>query len=120
MAVATYTSTVFNNMPKGVHAGNMSVSGQLLWGATSTVGDIGFLCRVPHGARIVDLAELHSTGATAQALSFGFDRGIAAGGGANYSCLIASGAQATMNRMFIRFVGTSPGLYRSARRLRRA
>ena len=99
MATATYTSTVFNNAAKMHHIGNMTQSGQLLWGATSTVADIGFLCKIPHGAKIVDMYEYHSTGATAQALSFGLDRGVAAGGAGNASCFIASGAQATMNRL---------------------
>ncbi len=100
MAVATYTCTIFNNAPKGVHAGTQSVSGTLAWGATSTVGDIGFLCKVPHGAKIVDLIEYHTTGAATQALSFGLDRGVANGGAGNLSCFIASGAQAsTGNRL---------------------
>lgn len=100
MALATYTSTVYkNNVAKSHHIGNMTQSGQVVWTATSTVGDIGFLCKVPHGAKIVDCFEFHSTGATAQGISIGFGSGIAAGGGANLSCLIASGAQATMNRM---------------------
>jgi hypothetical protein len=99
MATATYTSTIYDNSPKFTHIGNVTVSGQVAWSATSTVADIGFLAKVPHGAQIVDFYEFHTTGATAQALSFGFDRGIAAGGGGNSSCLVASGAQATMNRL---------------------
>ena len=99
MATATYTSTVFDNSPKFTHLGDVTVTGQVAWSATSTVGDIGFLAKIPHGAKIVDFAEYHTTGATAQALSFGFDRGIAAGGAGNASCLMASGAQATMNRL---------------------
>jgi hypothetical protein len=99
MATATYTSTVFGAPPKALHSGDQSVSGAMFWTAASTVGDIGFLAKVPHGAKIVDFQEWHSTGATAQGLSFGFDRGIAAGGAGNASILIASGAQATSNRM---------------------
>ena len=99
MATATYTCTVFNAVPKYLHEGTVSLRGQVVWTATSTVGDIAFLAKVPHGAKILDFGEYHTTGATAQALSFGFGSGIAAGGGANLSCLIASGAQATMNRM---------------------
>jgi hypothetical protein len=105
MATATYTSTVYNNTPKFQHIGNVSVDGQVAWTAASTVGDIGFCVKVPHGAKIVDFYEYHSTGASAQALSFGFDKGIAAGGGGNLSCLIASGAQGTMNRYSL---GNSP------------
>jgi len=99
MAVTTYTSTVVANGPvKAVHVGNSSVSGQLAWTATSTVGDVGFLCRLPHGATVVDLIVDHTTGATAQALSYGMARGAAAGGGGNLSCFINSGAQASVLR----------------------
>ncbi len=103
--VVTYTSSVFkNNTPKYSHIATLSVSGQGKWtggvnAGASTVGDILFCCKVPHGAKIYDAYEFHSTGATATALSMGFDRGIAAGGAGNLSCLVSSGAQATMNRM---------------------
>lgn len=97
--MATYTSTMFNNPAKELHIANSTQSGQLLFTAVSSVGDFGFLYKVPHGAKIVDFYEYHTSGATAQSISFGFDRGIAAGGGGNASCLIASGAQATMNRL---------------------
>lgn len=105
MATATYTSTVFNASPKFLERGLVHVHGQVAWGATSTVGDVGFLAKIPHGAKIVDFYEYHTTGASTQALSFGFDRGIAAGGAGNLSCLLASGAQATMNRFSL---ATSP------------
>lgn len=98
MAAATYTCSVFNNTPKANHVGNVSVSGKMVLPASS-VGDIIFLAKVPHGAKIVDFAEYHSNGQTAAALSFGFDRGVAAGGGGHASCVIASGAVATMNRL---------------------
>src|SRR6266702_1451785 len=111
MATATYTCTIFYNAPKGIHAGTQSVGGTLAWGATSTVGDIGFLCKVPHGAKIVALYEWHTTGATAQALSFGLDRGVAAGGGGNLSCFVASGAQATMNRLSLAAAPGGSGLH---------
>lgn len=98
MAVATYTSTIYaNNAPKSVHTGDFTVSGKMVY--SGTVGDILFLTKVPHGARIVNFQEYHSNGETAAAFSFGFNKGIAAGGGGNHSCLIASGAVATMNRM---------------------
>ena len=100
MAAATYTSTVYkNNTAKFLQIGNVTVSGQVAWTAASTVGDIGFLAKIPHGAKIVDFYEYHSTGATAQGLSFGFDKGVASGGGGNLSCLVSAGAQATMNRL---------------------
>lgn len=98
MAVATYTSTTFaNNQPKGVHVGNMSVSGQLIWGATSTVGDVGFLCKLPAGAMVVDIIVDHSTGATAQALDYGLASGGPAGS-ATFSCFTSALAQATVGR----------------------
>ena len=101
MPVATYTSTLQTNTPKAPHIGDCSVAVNFIWPATSTVGDVLLLAKVPHGARILDLVEDHSTGATAQALSFGFDRGIAAGGAGNFSILISSGAQATKNRLSV-------------------
>lgn len=100
MAVATYTSTVYlNNQAVSTVTGNTSRSGRMQWTAAGTVGDILFMQKVPHGARIVDFAEYHTSGQTAAAISFGFDRGIAAGGAGNASVLLASGAIATTNRM---------------------
>lgn len=100
--MATYTSTVFNNVPKYFQIGNLSQGGTVMFGAASSVGDVVFLAKVPNGAKIVDFAEWHTTGATAQGISFGFDRGIAAGGGGDASCLVASGAQATRNNWNMR------------------
>lgn len=100
MTVATYTSTTYlNDLPKELHAGNVTIGGKAQWTAAGTVSDILFLAKVPHGAKIVDFYEYHTNGQTAVALAFGFDRGIASGGAGNGSCLIASGAVATMNRM---------------------
>lgn len=100
MTVATYTSTTYvNDPPAYIHAGDITKTGSAKWTAAGTVGDILFLCKVPHGAKIVDFKEYHTNGETAAALSFGFDRGIAAGGGGNASVLIASGALATNNSM---------------------
>lgn len=99
MTVATYTCTVFNNGPKDHHVGVQAVAGKAQWTAAGTVGDIVFLAKIPHGATIVDFHEYHTSGQTAAGISFGFDRGIAAGGGGNASVLIASGAIATENRM---------------------
>ena len=100
MSVATYTSSVYEKLaPKSHVYGPTTVAGKMQWTAAGTVGDVLFLCKVPHGAKIVDFAEYHSNGQTAAAISFGFNKGIAAGGGGNQSCLISSGAIATMNRM---------------------
>lgn len=98
MTAATYTCSVFDNMPKAVHAGDQTVGGKITLGAIS-VTDVIFLAKVPHGARIVEFREYHSNGQTAAVLDFGFTRGIAAGGAGNLSCLISGGALATMNRM---------------------
>ncbi len=112
MAVATYTSTVYKNgAPKFTQIGDVTVQGTAKWTAAGTVGDILFLAKVPHGAKIVDFYEYHTNGQTAAALSFGFNKGIAAGGGGNASCLLGSGAIATMNRMTLAAspnVGKSP------------
>lgn len=101
--MATYTSSVYNNnQPKYVYAGDQSVSGQINMGATaSSNGDILFLAKLPQGAVVVEIIESHTTGATTQALSFGLGSGGAAGGGASYSAFIASGAQATQNRLSV-------------------
>lgn len=98
MAVATYTSTTFiNNQPINVHNANVSISGQLAWTAAHTVADVGFLCKIPHGAVIVDFVEDHTTGATSCGISFGLAKG-GPGGSATFSCFIAEGQQAVMNR----------------------
>ncbi len=101
--MATFTSSVYkSNGDKFLAVGDTSVSGQLLLTASTSAGDIGFLAKVPHGAKIVDFYEYHTAASTAGsglAISFGFNTGIAAGGAGNLSCLIASGAGATMNRM---------------------
>ena len=94
--MATYTSTVFaNQQPKAVHAGNQSVSGQIVWPAASSAGDVAFLCKIPNKATIVELREDHSTGATTQVLDFGF----LVNSSATYSAFISGGAQATVNRI---------------------
>jgi hypothetical protein len=99
MALATYTASVFNNQPKYTQIGNVSVSGKVQWTAAGSVGDVLFCAKVPHGAKIVDFCEYHTNGETAAAIKWGFNKGIAAGGAGNSSCLIAAGAVATMNRM---------------------
>lgn len=101
MAVSTITSSYWEkNPPKAPHIGNTTVGPiKMQWLAAGTVGDILWIAKIPHGARVVELREQHSNGETAAALSFGFNKGVAAGGGGNASCLISSGAVATMNRM---------------------
>lgn len=108
--LTTYTASVFNNTPKAIHIGNSTVDGAFQWTAAGTVGDTIFLARVPHGAHVVDFYEYHTSGQTAAAISFGFDRGIAAGGAGNASCLVSSGAIATMNRMSLATTPTPAGV----------
>jgi hypothetical protein len=99
MALATYTTSVYAAQPKYTHIGVVEVSGKFAWTAAGSVGDIIYAAKVPNGARIVDFHEYHSNGQTAAAMDWGFNRGIAAGGGANASCLISGGAVATENRL---------------------
>lgn len=97
----TLTTTTFaNNPPKYLHAGVVSQSGQFNAGSGTlgTAGDTVFLCKIPHGAILLDFAEDHSTGATTAVYSSGLSTGGASGGGASLSLLIASGVQATVNR----------------------
>jgi hypothetical protein len=101
MAVATYTSTVFDNFqPKQNATGNVTVSGQFRGGATAyTVGDIIFLAKVPHGAKIVEFAVDHSTSETALGMDYGMaSGGSIAGGGADMSQFAAALAKATIIR----------------------
>ena len=99
--MTTYTSTLYANAPKAPHTGVVSVNVHYNSGATAlAAADIVFLAKIPHGARILDFWEDHSTGATAHAVSFGLAKG-GPGGTATYSLLIASGAQATKNRYAI-------------------
>ena len=97
--MATYTSTIFANSPvKSVHAGVNSISGSInLAASASSNGDVLFLAKIPHGAQFVSLECDHTTGATAQALSYGLASGGPAGS-ATFSCFIASGAQASILR----------------------
>lgn len=98
--MATFTSTTFaNNQPKGVHVGNMSQSGQVVTpntGTKTSAGDVTFLCKIPHGAVIVDFFAEHSAADT-----IGIDFGLASGGpagSATFSCLISGAAKSTFNR----------------------
>ena len=98
MATATYTCTTFNNQPKQVHIGVNSVSGTIMATATSTVGDVFFLAKIPHGAKFVSIEADHSTsGAATQVLEYGLTTG-GPNGSATFSAFIASGNQATINR----------------------
>jgi len=94
--MATYSSSVMAAQPRRVHAASNTVHGQFNMGATaSSNGDVIHLAKIPNGAVITGVNTDHSTGATAQALSYGLANGGTAGGVSTLSAFIASGAQAT-------------------------
>lgn len=98
--MATYSASLMANTPKANHAGVTAISVSYNGGAnTTSAGDIIHLAKIPHGARILDVVEDHSTGATSSALSLGLATGGAAGGGASYSLLLSTVAQAAKNRL---------------------
>lgn len=98
--MATYTATTFANQPRANLSGGFNVvGGSFMLPAASSVGDVVYLARIPHGAQVIDMWEDHTTGATAQGLDFGWAKGGADGGGASFSALISGGAQATRNRL---------------------
>ena len=99
--MAEYTATTYMNPAKRVHAGVNAIAISYDHAAnTASAGDIVLLAKLPHGARVVDFWEDHSTGATSAAVSFGLKTG-GPGGSATYSLFISAGAQATKNRLSI-------------------
>jgi hypothetical protein len=103
MAATTLTATTFNNPPIFGHGPYpVIVTGTFNSGATAmgTALDTVFLCKIPHGAVIIDAKEDHSSGATSSIYSLGLATG-GPGGSATYSCFIASGAGATVNRVSV-------------------
>lgn len=99
MAVQTLTSTVFDNVNRQVHIGNVTVAGSFARGATTnTLSDIVFLAKIPHGALIVDILVDHTMAGTALGIKYGLASGTAAGGGASLSCFTAATAKATVSR----------------------
>ncbi len=100
--MATLTATTFANFQPIYNAtGVQCVRGTFNSGATTmATGDVIFLAKIPHGALPVDLTEDHSTGATTYGIKFGLATG-GPGGSATFSCYIASGAQATKNRLSV-------------------
>ena len=99
--MATLTATLYANAPKAVHAGVNAIVVNYNSGAvTASAGDVLFLAKLPHGARILYIEEDHSTGATANSLSLGLAKG-GPGGTATLSLLLSAVAQATKNRYAI-------------------
>ena len=102
--MATTTSTLFaaqgSRNLKAPHTGivTLNVFHNTL-AVTASAGDVLFLAKIPHGARITEVRERHSTGATAHGVDIGLATGWNVGGGASLSCIIAAGAQATQNFM---------------------
>lgn len=93
--MATYTCTTFNAQPKSVHAGVNSVSGSVTIGPASSVGDIVFLAKLPHGAKYVNIQADHTSGAAALGVDYGLQTG-GPGGAASISCYISAGATNTI------------------------
>lgn len=95
--MATFTSSLYANSPKAVHVGVNCIAGQYNHAAnTASAGDIVWLCKIPHGAQIVDFAEDHTANASAFALSVGL--AAVDGGSATLSAVMGSSAEATANR----------------------
>lgn len=111
MPATTYTSSVFANLgPKQVHVGNTTVSGQFVSGANVvSLGDVIFLAKIPHGAKIVDIAVDHSTSETALGIDYGLAKGGADQGAASYSVFSSALAKATVGRISVqRTSGSGP------------
>lgn len=103
MATATYTSSVFANQgPKQVHVGNVTVQGQYVGGATvHSLGDVIFLAKIPHGAKIVDMAVDHSTSETSLGVDYGLAKGGADQGAASLSIFTSVLAKGTIGRITV-------------------
>jgi hypothetical protein len=104
MATTTYTSSVFANQgPKQVHVGNVTIQGQFNAGTSVvSLGDVIFLAKIPHGAKIVDMAVDHSANETACGVDYGLAKGGADQGAASYSIFTSALATATVGRITVR------------------
>lgn len=103
MATATYTATTFNNTPKQIYKGVANVSGSYNAGATVTsLGDVIFLAKIPHGAVIMEINVDHSSGETATGVDYGLARGHDNGGASSLSCFTSALALATVGRITVR------------------
>jgi len=105
--MATQTTTYFANQPdtvqKSAHVGEQHLTVQWNSGAaTASAGDVVFLAKIPHGARITDINEYHSTGATATSISLGLATGYVVGGSASLSLWMSAVALGTRNSMTLR------------------
>lgn len=112
MASTTYTATTFTNLqPKQNATGNQTVSGQFKSGANVlSAGDVIFLAKIPHGARIVEFAVDHSTSETNLGVDYGMETGGSiAGGGADLSQFATALARATIIRHNLRRASGNDG-----------
>ena len=78
--MATLTATAFSSPPRAVHAGLNSRTIEYNSGATeiSVSATTVFLCKIPHGATIVDLVTHHSSGAATTPVDYGIDATLSA------------------------------------------
>ena len=97
--MTTFTASTFANLPRAVHAGVNHLSIFYDHGAnTTSANDMILLAKLPIGARVLDFAEVHSSGAGAQTMDLGWAYGANSGGGADLSALAAALAVNTANR----------------------
>ena len=97
--MAEYTATTYMNPAKKMNSGVNVIAVQYAWGAvTGSIGDVVLLAKIPHGARIVDMWEDHTTAQTALAISFGLKTG-GPGGSATIALLGSALAKGTKNRI---------------------
>ena len=72
MAVATYYSDTIMQPARAVHAGLNVSTGVVSTGATAgTIGDIMVICKIPHGAIIMDAQVEHNSPASVQCTKIG-------------------------------------------------
>lgn len=78
--MATLTATAFSRPPRAVHAGLNSVTVEYNSGSTeiSNSATTIFLCKIPHGATIVDLQTHHTSGAATMPTDYGIDGTLSA------------------------------------------
>jgi len=105
MAAGTYTASTFNQVPKQVHTGLVTVAGQYVstqpTSPPNSLGDVIFLAKIPHGAVVVDFNVDHSSAETTFGMKYGLASGWPTGGGASLSFYSPSLAKATAKTRFV-------------------
>lgn len=95
--MATVTATVFAaTNTRSVHVGPNTVETE--YNGSLSAGDIVVLARIPHGAKIIDFVEHHTSPASVMATDFGLSAGTVAGGAGNASAIASALAKNTVNR----------------------